>query len=83
MFNKKFLSKNEFHSSLSGKGISGKEYEHILKVWNKLEMKKMEDYPDLYLKCGVLLVADVFEKFRNRCPVRMHFRIQVRMQCFV
>ena len=28
-------------------------------------MKTMKDYPDLYLRCDVLLLADVFEKFRN------------------
>ena len=28
-------------------------------------MKTMGDYHDLYLKCDVLLSADVFEKFRN------------------
>ena len=28
-------------------------------------MKMMKDYGDLYLKCNVLLSADVFEKFRN------------------
>ena len=28
-------------------------------------MKTMEDYHDLYIKCVVLLLADVFEKFRN------------------
>ena len=28
-------------------------------------MKTMKDYYDLYLKCDVFLLADVFEKFRN------------------
>ena len=39
--------------------------EHVLKVWNKFEMKTMKDYHDLYLKCEVLMLAVVFEKFRN------------------
>ena len=30
-------------------------------------MKTMKDYQHLQLKCYVLLLADVFEKFRNRC----------------
>ena len=28
-------------------------------------MKTMKDYHDLYLKCDVSLLADVFEKVRN------------------
>ena len=43
---------------------SDKEYEHV-HVWNKFEMKTMNDYHDLYLNCDVLLLADVFEKIRN------------------
>ena len=31
----------------------------------KIEMKMIKDYHDLYLKCWVLLIADVFEKIRN------------------
>ena len=41
------------------------EYEHVLKVWKKFEMKVVNDYHSLYLKCDVLLLADVSEKFRN------------------
>ena len=43
----------------------GKEYKHFLKVWNAFEMKTMKDYHDFYLKFNILLLADIFEKFRN------------------
>ena len=50
---------------LTGKKISDKEYDHVLKVWNKFEMKIMKDYYNFYFKSDVLLLADVFENFRN------------------
>ena len=46
-------SKEKFYSSLAGKKTNGKEYDHVLKVWNKLEMKTTKNYHDLYLKCDV------------------------------
>ena len=64
-FKEELPKKENFYSSLTGKKINDKEYEHVLKVWNKFEMKTMKDYHDLYLKCDVLLLADVFEKHRN------------------
>ena len=64
-FKKQLPSKEKFYNSLTGKKFSNKEYDHVLKVWNKLEMKTMKDYHDLYLKYDVSLLADVFEKFRN------------------
>ena len=66
-FNETLPGKNEFYSSLGGKGISKKEYQYILKVWNTFGMKTMKNYHDLYLKYDLLLLADVFEKNRNRC----------------
>ena len=59
-------SKETFYSSLNNRKVNSKEYEHVLNIWNKFGMKTMKDYHDLYLKCDVLLLADVFEKFRNK-----------------
>ena len=54
-----------FYGFLADRKISDKEYEHVLNVSNKFEKKAMYDYQDLYFKCDVLLLADVFDKFRN------------------
>ena len=64
-FKEKLRRKGKFYISLTGKTITDKEYDHVLNFWNKFEMKTMKDYHNLYLKCDVLLLADVFEKFRN------------------
>ena len=40
-------NKGKFYSSLTGKKISGKEYERVPKFWNRFEMKTMKDYHDL------------------------------------
>ena len=66
-FKEKLPDQNEFYSSLSGKEIGDKEYQHVLKVWNKFGMKPMKDSHDLHLNCDVLLLANVFEEIRNRC----------------
>ena len=44
---------------------AAKKFEYVVNVLNKLKMKTMKDYHNLYLKFDVLLLADVFEKFRN------------------
>ena len=55
-----------------------KEYEHVLKLWNKFEMKNKNDVGlsrfgfktfiyDISNKIyDILLLADVLEKFRNK-----------------
>ena len=56
-----------FYSRLSDKDISTDDYEHAHKVWDVFGMKTMRDYHDLYQKTDALLLADVFEEFRNVC----------------
>ena len=64
-FKEQLPRKEMFCSFLTGKKIIDKEYEHVAKVSNIFEMKTTKDYYDLYLKCYVLLLTDVFEIFRN------------------
>ena len=53
-FTEKLPSKEKFYSSLTDRKISDKEYEYVLYVSNKYEMKTMKDYHNLYLKCSII-----------------------------
>ena len=59
--------KEAFYSSLNDEGIEDEDYTHAQKVWEKFEMKNLEDYHNLYNKLDVLLLANVFENFRDIC----------------
>ena len=60
-------SQEVFYSKLSGKGISNKNYNHVWKVWYTFKMKIFLEYHELYNITDVLLLADVFENFRDIC----------------
>ena len=47
--------------------ITNADYKHAKKVWKNFEAKNLGDYHDLYVKSDILLLAHVFESFRNRC----------------
>ena len=64
-FQEELPRKEKFYSSLTYRKLSHKEYEHVLIVSKKFEMKTMKYYHDLFLKCDILLLADMLEKFRN------------------
>jgi hypothetical protein len=60
-------AKDDFYSRLNDEDITDAEYEHAQNVWKTFKMKSMREYHDLYLKTDVILLADVFEKFRDVC----------------
>ena len=59
--------KEKFYSKLNDEHITQQDFEHAQKVWKTFKCKNMGVYHDLYLKTDVLLLADVFEEFRNVC----------------
>ena len=61
------LPKELFYSRLNGEGISDENYAHARRVLKTFEMKNLEDYHNLYNRVDVLLLADVFENFRDIC----------------
>ena len=56
-----------FYSKLSGRGINRKNYEHVWNVWYTFGMETFKEYHELYNETDVLLLADVFENFRDLC----------------
>ena len=63
----KLPPREAFYSKLSGRGIREKDYKHACNVWNTFKMKTFKEYHELYNVTDVLLLADVFENFRDIC----------------
>lgn len=60
-------AKEQFYSTLTESHISDNDYHRAQEVFNRMEMSSLREYHDFYLRCDVLLLADVFETFRDMC----------------
>ena len=59
--------KKAFYSELYLEDITDRDYTHTKKVFKELKLKNLSDYHDLYVQSDTLLLAGVFENFRNKC----------------
>ena len=58
---------SDFNSGLNMEEISGIDNRHAENVFNKFNIKNLGEYHDLYVQSDTLLLADIFENFRNMC----------------
>ena len=67
-FDEALLPKKEnFYSSLNMENIKSVDYRYAKKLFKNFNNKNLGDYHDLYAQSQTLLLAHVFENFRNKC----------------
>ena len=59
--------KESFYSELNKEGITDEDYVHAQKVWDVFEIKNLGEYHDLYVQSDAILLAEVYENFRDKC----------------
>ena len=60
-------SKESFYSNLNMENIEDIDYRHGNNVFDKFKLNSLGEYHDLYVQSDTLLLADVFENFRDIC----------------
>ena len=60
-------SKEDFYSNLNMENIDDIDYRHCNNVFKIFKLDNLGDYHDLYVQSDTLLLADVFENFRDVC----------------
>ena len=60
-------SKEDFYSNLNMEDISDIDYRHANNVFRRFKLENLGDYHDLYVQSDKLLLADVFNNFRDMC----------------
>ena len=67
-FNEKIIpGKESFYSNLTLENISETDYAHANNVFKKFNINNLGEYHYLYVKSDTLLLAEIFEKFRQSC----------------
>ena len=56
-----------FYSELDLEDMTDEDYIRAQKVFKYFKLKNLGEYHDLYVQSDTLLLADVFENFRNKC----------------
>ena len=60
-------SKESFYSNLTLENISETDYAHASNVFKKFNVNNIGEYHDIYVRSDTLLLADIFENFKQSC----------------
>ena len=60
-------NKESFYSNLNMENIDDIDYRHGNNVFKRFKLTNLGEYHNLYVQSDTLLLADVFENFRNTC----------------
>ena len=63
----RYLKKKDFYGFLNMKDITNADYVHAKRVCKDFQIKHLGECHDLYVQSNTLLLADVFENFRDIC----------------
>ena len=67
-FNETLLpNKESFYSNLNMENIENIDYRHGINIFKIFKLNNLGEYHNLYVQSDTLLLADVFENFRNKC----------------
>ena len=56
-----------FYNKLNMSSIRSDDYQHAQRVWKEFRTLNLGEYHDLYLRTDVVLLANVYEAFRDTC----------------
>ena len=59
--------KKHFYNKLTIENITDVHHRHAKRVFKSFKNKNLGDYYDFYVQSNTLLLADVFENFRDQC----------------
>ncbi|KAJ8913270.1 hypothetical protein NQ315_012888 [Exocentrus adspersus] len=63
----RFLTRKGIFPKLAYQHVSDDDYIHATNVWQKFNIQNLGQYSDLYLTTDVLLLADIFQSFKENC----------------
>ena len=66
-FNETFPDEKYFYSHLDMEDTTDADDAHAKRVCKDFEIKHLGKYHDLYVQGDILMLADIFENFRNAC----------------